>query len=111
MYVRHFDTALVSLEKDRAIRLRLSRADGDTFVFESVRPGENPRVSVMTRTDQGFTASSELGGASGRSNTIRVEYGGWTEAESWPPCKPSRRPPYVQRHRRGRWIQAGGGER
>ena len=74
MYVRHFDTALLPLEKDHAIRLRLSRTDGDTFVFENVRAGENPRVSVMTRTDQGFTAWSELVGASGGADTIRVEY-------------------------------------
>lgn len=74
MYVRHFDPALVPMEEEHAIRLRLVRRDGETFVFENAREGENPRVSVMTRTEDGFASWSELARPDGSADTIRVEY-------------------------------------
>jgi hypothetical protein len=74
MYVRHFDPALVPLEEEHAIRLRLTGREGDAFIFENTREGENPRSTVMTRTSVGFTSWSELARPDGTSDTIRVEY-------------------------------------
>lgn len=74
MYVRHFDPALVPLEEGHAIELRLVRRDGGSFVFRNVREGENPRRSVMTRTEDGFASWSELARPDGSADTIRVEY-------------------------------------
>lgn len=74
MYVRHFDPALVPLEEDHAIRLELVRREGDSFIFENAREGENPRISVMARTETGFTSWSELARPDGSADTIRVEY-------------------------------------
>lgn len=74
MYVRHFDPALVPLEEAHAIRLELVRREGDSFIFENAREGENPRISAMTRTETGFTSWSELARPDGSADTIRVEY-------------------------------------
>lgn len=70
MYVRHFDTALVPMEKERAIELLLVERDGEAFHFENVNEGQNPLSSTMTRTDDGFESVSILGGG----GEIRVEY-------------------------------------
>lgn len=74
MYVRHFDPALVPMEEEHAIRLRLTGILRDTFVFENANEGENPTRTVMVRTVSGFTAWSELRRADGTTDTIRVEY-------------------------------------
>lgn len=74
MYVRHFSPALVPMEEERAIDLRLEARDGDRWVFGNVRE-ENPTVSVMTRTGpDAFVSMSELARPDGTADTIRVEY-------------------------------------
>lgn len=74
MYVRHFDTALVPLEKELAIELRLVERRGDAFVFRNVNEGQNPVRSVMTRTGEGFTSVSYLARPDGSTDEIRVAY-------------------------------------
>lgn len=74
MYVRHFDTALVPLEKERAIELRLVEQRDRSFVFENVHEGQNPRRSVLTRTAEGFTSVSYLSRPGGDTEEIRVSY-------------------------------------
>lgn len=74
MYVRHFDPALVPLEKERAIRLHLIRRDGEKFYFENVNEGQNPVRSTMTRTPSGFESRSILARDDGTTDEIRVEY-------------------------------------
>jgi Domain of unknown function (DUF6265) len=74
LYVRHLDPALVPQEDGPAIRLHLTERHGDTFVFQNVRPGENPVRSVLVRTADGFTSWSELARPDGRTDTIRVAY-------------------------------------
>lgn len=74
MYVRHFDPALVPLEKEQAIRLRLVEWDDDTFFFENTNQGQNPVRSVVTRTPDGFVSRSYLDRPDGSTDTIEVEY-------------------------------------
>lgn len=74
MYVRHFDTALVPLEKERAIALRLVERRDRSFFFENRNEGQNPRRSVLTRTDEGFTSVSYLARPDGSTDEIRVEF-------------------------------------
>lgn len=74
MYVRHFDTALVPLEKERAIALRLVEKRDQSYFFENVNEGQNPRRSVMTRTEDGFTSVSYLSRPDGSTDEIRVSY-------------------------------------
>lgn len=74
MYVRHFDPALVPLEKERAIELELVERKGADFLFENVHDDENPRRSVLSRTGEGFVSRSELARPDGSTDEIRVEY-------------------------------------
>lgn len=79
MYVRHFSPALVPMEKERAIHLRLEDRSGDRFVFDNVREG-NPTVSVLSREGPDrFVSTSELARPDGTADTIRVEYRRTTE--------------------------------
>lgn len=73
LYIRHFDPELVPMEEE-AIRLRLVERRGDTFHFENVHEGQNPRTSVLTRTRDGFVSSSRLVDSEGEPSEIRVEY-------------------------------------
>jgi len=74
MYVRHFDPALVPMEKEDAIGLRLVNREGDAFHFENVAEGRNPRTTVMRRTDEGFVSRSVLAQADGSTREIQVAY-------------------------------------
>lgn len=74
MYVRHFSPELVPLEEERAIRLRLVERQGDAFHFENTVEGQNPRTSVMRRTEDGFVSRSELVDPDGSTSEIRVRY-------------------------------------
>lgn len=74
MYVRHFDAALVPLEEEHALRLELVGREGDAFLFENTRPGENPRRSRLERTADGFTSWSELARPDGSADTIFVAW-------------------------------------
>lgn len=74
MYVRHFSPELVPMEEEGALRLRLVERRGDAFRFENTVGGRNPRTSVLTRTESGFTSSSELVEPDGSTSEIRVEY-------------------------------------
>lgn len=74
MYVRHFDPHLVPAEEDHAIKLRLAKRVGDSYHFVNVHDEENPRRSVMRRTDRGFESRSELARSDGTVDQIRVRY-------------------------------------
>ncbi len=74
MYVRHFDPALVPLEEERAIRLRLVERDGDTYHFRNTNEGQNPVRSTLTRTETGFVSRSILARPDGSMAEIRVAY-------------------------------------
>ncbi len=74
MYVRHFDTSLVPLEEEHAIKLVLSAHTTNSFIFRNAYEEENPRRSVLTRTDRGFVSLSELARSDGSTDTIQVEY-------------------------------------
>lgn len=89
MYVRHFDTALVPLEKERAIELVLTGRDGEAFVFENANEGQNPRRSWMTPTADGFISGSELTRTDGTTYEIQVSY---RRVQRPPPDQPPARP-------------------
>lgn len=74
MYVRHFDAALVPLERERAIRLRHVGQDGDVHHFENTNEGQNPVRSTLTRTEHGFVSRSVLARPDGSTDEIHVEY-------------------------------------
>ena len=60
MRLRHFDTALKTMEKEEPIRLLLVSADGTRFVFEN--PVNNmPKRSIVTRVGaDGYRGRSEI---------------------------------------------------
>lgn len=72
MRVRHFDTALVPMEKEEAIILKVASAAGATTSFENPVHGR-PKRTILTRTGvDSFTSRSEIIRDSGETSLIQV---------------------------------------